>query len=259
MSPGSVYLRAAFAAQDLDYLNSTTPEPATLTSYSSQAFIIETRLFKSTNKALPSLIDSGASKSFIDEDESRNYQNQLKKFDIPIPLTLFDGGASSSGEITYYLDARLVFDDGTLHYERLLVTRLHPSAKIVLGLPWLRKYNPPINWTDLSINFGGVKLAATIIRNFDMLAARSLTSSYPKQNLNKVTIEEVPEVYERCPDLCLGLSGPILQHISETEDDVDTPSGELQPEEGGVIGQGYQKLSQMNPQLPQQHQLKAKT
>src|SRR5882724_11982638 len=35
----------------------------------------------------------------------------------------------------------------------LLVTKLHPSAPIVLGLPWLRSTNPTIDWSALSLTF----------------------------------------------------------------------------------------------------------
>jgi len=45
------------------------------------------------------------------------------------------------------------FADGTLHTVEFFVTRLHPTAPIVLGLPWLQEHNPDINWTDLSLGF----------------------------------------------------------------------------------------------------------
>ena len=32
-----------------------------------------------------------------------------------------------------------------------LVTKLHPSARIVLGLPWLRETNPDVDWTNMQL------------------------------------------------------------------------------------------------------------
>ncbi|KAG6870809.1 hypothetical protein C0992_012392, partial [Termitomyces sp. T32_za158] len=36
---------------------------------------------------------------------------------------------------------------------RLLVTKLHASAPLILGLPWLRSTNPWINWQSLTLHF----------------------------------------------------------------------------------------------------------
>ena len=70
-------------------------------------------------------------------------------------MELFDGQPTSAGEITKSFKDSISFADGTIQTVEFLVTRLHPTAPVVLGLPWLRQFNPEINWTELSLAFGG--------------------------------------------------------------------------------------------------------
>jgi hypothetical protein len=145
-------------------------EHVTITSKTDDAFIIPTQLGDTHNIITPALIDSGASKLFIDYSEARRYPNLIKSLPRPIELTLFDGRASSGGLITEYLESPLVFSDGSTHMEKFLITRLHPSARIVLGLPWLRKHNPDIDWSTLQLSFHreGTRLQGAIIHNIIM-------------------------------------------------------------------------------------------
>jgi hypothetical protein len=46
-----------------------------------------------------------------------------------------------------------MFADGMVYTEELLITRLHLSASIVLSLSWLCKWNPIIDWADLTLLF----------------------------------------------------------------------------------------------------------
>ncbi|THV06360.1 hypothetical protein K435DRAFT_587280, partial [Dendrothele bispora CBS 962.96] len=152
------------------------------------------------------LIDSGASRSFIDYDEAKKFTSKLRKLEQPISLTLFDGNSTSAGRITHLLKATLIFEDGTSHQEDLLITKLHPAARIVLGLTWLQKYNPSINWTKLTFAFeGSAQLSAALIQNLDI--HNSMKPPAP-------TIEEIIE-----PRLInkptLGLDDPLLMREDE--------------------------------------------
>jgi hypothetical protein len=175
-----------------------------ITSKTDDAFIIPTYLGDLNNITTPALIDSGASRIFIDILEARQYPHKIKKLARPIQLTLFDGKETSGGLITEYLEENLLFKDGSVHTEKFLITRLHPAARIVLGLPWLRKHNPDIDWTMLQLSFQreGVKLPGAIIHNIAMG--------------RMVTIEDEPEEWE---DLGphLGLNDPLLLHENEVE------------------------------------------
>ncbi|KAG5348739.1 hypothetical protein C0989_008555 [Termitomyces sp. Mn162] len=45
----------------------------------------------------------------------------------------------------------MTFADGQQQELRLLVTKLHPSAPIVLGFSWLRSTNPRVDWPSLTL------------------------------------------------------------------------------------------------------------
>jgi hypothetical protein len=57
-----------------------------------------------------------------------------------------DGTENKQGTIQYYMDLDLHVNSKT-HMERFLITGLG-NQKVILGLPWLRKHNPEINWKE---------------------------------------------------------------------------------------------------------------
>lgn len=103
------------------------------------------------------MIDSGATGIFIDQDFCRKHGITTFKRKRPIRLTLFNG--SDAGYITRQAKATLVInkEEQELVFE---VTRLS-TYPIVLGLPWLRKFNPIINWMEEEVLFAGTANADT--------------------------------------------------------------------------------------------------
>ena len=71
----------------------------------------------------------------------------------PITLCLFDGKPTMSGFIHQLISTNVHFSDESHQDLDLLVTKLHPSAPIVLGLPWLQSTNPIIDWLTLTLTF----------------------------------------------------------------------------------------------------------
>jgi hypothetical protein len=57
-----------------------------------------------------------------------------------------DGTKNKQGTIRYYTDLDLHVN-GKTHTEWFLITGLG-NWKVILGLPWLRKHNPEINWKE---------------------------------------------------------------------------------------------------------------
>lgn len=91
------------------------------------------------------LIDSGATSSFIDESFLKTINLKTKKRPVPIPLFVVDGRPAISGRITHYCPVNI--DIGNTCYPvNLDVTHLG-TYPVVLGMPWLRKRNPNIDWT----------------------------------------------------------------------------------------------------------------
>ena len=102
---------------------------------------------------IPTLVDSGASSNFIDSTFLSKLALALSRLPIPIKPDLFDGEPTSHGLITHSVSSNLLFSPNCFQVVDLLVTTLHPSASVVLSLPWLRYTNPDVNWTGLQIQF----------------------------------------------------------------------------------------------------------
>jgi len=115
------------------------------------------RLFYYKNKnawfldsLISALVDSGASSNFIDSAFLSTLALTPSQLPIPIKLSLFDGEPTSHGLITHSISTNLLFPPSSFQVVDLLVMTLHPSASIVLGLPWLRYTNPDIDWDSTS-------------------------------------------------------------------------------------------------------------
>ncbi|KAG6834033.1 hypothetical protein H0H93_012419, partial [Arthromyces matolae] len=123
-----------------------------LTSDSPQLFLLRV---KATSEEEPTLalVDSGATDLFISKDWIEANNHPTIRLPIPIRLSLFDGEPTSSGEITHFALVRLTFENQVTQELRMLVTKLHRSASMVLGLPWLQETNPLIDWEVLSMTF----------------------------------------------------------------------------------------------------------
>ncbi|KAG5735323.1 hypothetical protein E4T56_gene11060 [Termitomyces sp. T112] len=124
--------------------------PAHLPSHSSTNLLLCTTL-PFTDKPVPTLVDSSATDNFIDESLAALAPQPLCHLPAPIPLKLFDGDSTPAGDITHCLETTLTFTDGQQQKLRLLITKLHPSAPVVLGFSWFRSTNPCIDWPSLTL------------------------------------------------------------------------------------------------------------
>jgi len=70
-----------------------------------------------------------------------------------IALCLFDGKPVTTGFIHESVNISVLFADYSTQSLSVLVTKLHPSALIILGLPWLQSTNPMIDWSALFLTF----------------------------------------------------------------------------------------------------------
>ena len=91
------------------------------------------------------MIDSGATGLFLSQsfvDKHNVYTHPLRH---PIELFNIDGSNNSAGYITHRARLRLVVS-GREEWTEFLVTNIG-SEDVILGLPWLRKVNPNIDWS----------------------------------------------------------------------------------------------------------------
>jgi hypothetical protein len=90
------------------------------------------------------LIDSGAQGLFIDKDFVIENNFPTLPLRQPIIAMNVDGTRNKRGEITHYTVIELTIQ-GHQFKERCLVTGLGKDH-LILGLPWLRRVNPDIDW-----------------------------------------------------------------------------------------------------------------
>ncbi|KAG5724402.1 hypothetical protein E4T56_gene15992 [Termitomyces sp. T112] len=124
--------------------------PAHLPSHSSTNLLLRTTL-PFTDKPVPTLVDSGATDNFVDESLAALAPQPLCRLPAPIPLKLFDRDSTPAGDITHCLETTLTFANRQQQELQLLVTKLHPSAPVVLGFSWLRSTNLRVDWPSLTL------------------------------------------------------------------------------------------------------------
>ncbi|KAG5348865.1 hypothetical protein C0989_007644 [Termitomyces sp. Mn162] len=124
--------------------------PAHLPSHSSTNLLLRTTL-PFTNKPIPTLVDSSATDNFIDKSLVALAPQPLRCLPAPILLKLFDRDSTPAGDITHCLETTMTFANRQQQELRLLVTKLHPSAPIILGFSWLCSINPCVDWPSLTL------------------------------------------------------------------------------------------------------------
>ena len=95
------------------------------------------------------LIDSGAEGSFIHSNTVREHNIPTHPLKQPILVKNVDGSQNKEGIISQYVWKPLQLGN-RVAYTQLLVTTIG-KEEIILGLPWLRKTNPQINWAQSTI------------------------------------------------------------------------------------------------------------
>src|SRR6266576_3814410 len=94
------------------------------------------------------LIDCGAEGLFIDKGISHKWQKQKTK---PTKVQNIDGTPNIEGEITE--QSLITFNmNGKCMTEWFSITALG-NQKFILGLPWLEKHNPDVNWQTMTLEF----------------------------------------------------------------------------------------------------------
>ncbi|KAF5376110.1 hypothetical protein D9615_007778 [Tricholomella constricta] len=123
---------------------------------SAHSFTIEVQL-KGSPTRLQALIDSGAAGNFITQSLCTKPEPLVN----PMTLQLFNGNPSGGGAISHHSPKMIKLENGLEYKVDLLITQLHPATPLVLGLPWLQKANPDIDWREMSMTMEqGAGLAA---------------------------------------------------------------------------------------------------
>jgi len=90
------------------------------------------------------LLDSGATRSFIDRDFIRSKEINTRTLSRNIPVFNVDSSPNEAGQISEVIDILLHYKT---HSERMLlaISGLGKES-LILGYNWLKDHNPKIDW-----------------------------------------------------------------------------------------------------------------
>ena len=120
---------------------------------SSTSFLVPVSSVLSASKpyGFSALLDSGASHCFLSPKIVKKFKLLTNPVKPPLPLSMFDG--TSVIYVTEQLSLDVSFPDSVTHHIAFFVTPLDPTCDAVLGLNWLSKYNPLVDWSLRQITF----------------------------------------------------------------------------------------------------------
>ena len=101
--------------------------------------------------SINAMIDSGATKDFIDKGICEKHQIITKVAEKPRDIYLADGNLSELGPITHIAEVPMEIR-GHKELATLQVANLQ-NHEIILGMPWLEGHNPEIDWEKRKISF----------------------------------------------------------------------------------------------------------
>jgi len=95
------------------------------------------------------LIDSGATENFIDQETIKKLKLGTRKLEEPVRLRNIDGTYNQSESVKSFIDL-LINHGGRKVTQWFYVTNLG-SDKMILGYSWLRTFNPDIDWPNCKL------------------------------------------------------------------------------------------------------------
>ena len=108
-------------------------------------------LLQGKNKTVDTsaLIDSGVTRNFMDLWLLSQDNFVLVRLPTPILAYNIDGTTNQKGTIHWKVRTTLTLGDHS-HPIKLMILQLN-TPQVILGIPWLKKWNPTIDWPCLSM------------------------------------------------------------------------------------------------------------
>ena len=146
-----------------------------LSSEPSSYFTIPLRIrYDDRSVKVSALLDSGASACFIDKDFAERYKLPLVTKKCPVSVEVIDGRPLVSGDVTQETKALDLYIDQ--HQSTVVFNVIKsPSNPVILGLSWLDRYNPDIDWKGRKLEFPSKE-----IQKIECLNIRKLEHSVDK-------------------------------------------------------------------------------
>ena len=121
------------------------------------------------------MVDSGATALFINKQFVKQNNMEMHSLRNPIVLYNIDGSINKAGSLTDFVRLTLTIGSHTDTHD-FLVTDLGPE-NLILGLPWLKKVNPVIDWEsgEMELPSSPEKPNSTPISPFEQISANRAT------------------------------------------------------------------------------------
>ncbi|QRV83565.1 Transposon Tf2-1 polyprotein [Ceratobasidium sp. AG-Ba] len=155
------------------------------------------------------MIDSGASSIFISKKIVQDFQLFKKKLKKPRRLKVIDGREIDSGCVEHYCSINLKIFNHEEEVDAYVVNI--GNHNIVLGMSWLKRHNPAIDWDKKSLVFSSRYCSkhclniSPIVKSGEPDSEIAATSKLPKKysEFSKIfTEEEISPLPPHCPYDC---------------------------------------------------------
>lgn len=160
------------------------------------------------------LIDSGAGGTFLDKEFALKNKLALTPLNKPITVFNIDGTKNTAGSIDHCVWMKVQIGSEQIH-TRFLVTGLGKD-RIILGLPWLKEYNPTIDWDKGTVDIKTIpsenSFSKTLKRCIEVARAKIVL---PRP---KTTMEEIIDEDHFPKNNPLPSNGPLLFNLLEEEE-----------------------------------------
>jgi len=117
------------------------------------------------------LLDSGATENFISFRTWKHLGIGRQELNEPITVHNVDGTENKKGKITHYCWLRVLYN-GKQKLQKFYLTSLGKD-RMILGYPFLREFNPQIDWTKGELKDGTVALQSTRFRYLKRIFRRA--------------------------------------------------------------------------------------
>jgi Retroviral aspartyl protease len=125
------------------------------------------------------LVDSGTGGTFMDQNYAQKQGFNLTKLEYLITARNVDRTKNKQGTIQYYTNLDLHVNSKA-HMEQFLIMGLG-NQEVILGLPWLWKHNPEINWKEGTLQWRTMTMEEVL--------GKEEHSNQPINALDKVLLE----------------------------------------------------------------------
>jgi len=113
------------------------------------------------------LLDSGATKNFIDIETWKRMGIEKGPLVKPISVYNMDGMENKRGEMTHYCRLR-VSHDREEDLQNFYLTDLGKD-RIILKYPLMSRFNPRVDWKKGSLSKGKVVIQSAVFRHLDQM------------------------------------------------------------------------------------------